>query len=58
MKIKTTKVGFINGSLVEPGTEMEIPDKAFSKNWMESMEPAKAAKPVKVERISDPDQAI
>lgn len=55
MKVKVTRLGFINGSLAFPDDIIEVPDKLFSKSWMESLEPAKPAKGKAAEKPAEPE---
>ena len=47
MKVKVIQLGFMK-KLRYPGEVMDVPDKQFSKAWMESLEP-KASPPEAVE---------
>lgn len=59
MKVRTLKVGFLHGSIVEADTVTDIEPKLFSKHWMESLElEAEPAEKPKAEGKSKPPAAI
>jgi hypothetical protein len=57
MKVRATSPGFINGSLVSPGDELDVTEKQFSKKWMESLEPEPAPKVEKPAKAAKPAPA-
>lgn len=56
IRVRATQLGFFGGSLRLPGAEFEVPEPAFSKTWMESLE--EPIQPVSDEKSEELDETV